>query len=140
MLRGTPIAPTRLPAIGTFLVPWRTSRSTGAGESFGVELLSHVRPPGDLGRSPARTKSLLISAAYPAFPPSRWVFGYCGGQGSAGVGPAEPFGEGTVEVFDELEQAVFESRQGRRVATSHNTPSDDSKCDLDRIEPRRMLR
>jgi hypothetical protein len=35
----------------TFLVPWRTSRSTGAGEKFGLELESHVRPPGDLGRS-----------------------------------------------------------------------------------------
>ena len=30
--------------------PWRTSRCTGAGESFGFELESHVRPPGNLGR------------------------------------------------------------------------------------------
>jgi hypothetical protein len=50
--------PTRLPAMGIFLVPWRTNRSTGAGESFGFELKSHVRPPGDLGRWAAPSVTL----------------------------------------------------------------------------------
>ena len=35
--------------------PWRTSRCTRAGESFGFEREGHVRPPGDLGRSPLKT-------------------------------------------------------------------------------------
>jgi len=67
-------------------------------------------------------------------------FGCFGGQGSTGVGPNERFGETTIEVFDKLEQAVFESGQGRKVSKSHNTPSDDSKYDLDLMEPCRLLR
>ena len=86
-----------------------------------------------LARQDRVFKNLLT--AYPAFPPSRLPFGCFGGQGSTGVGPKERFGESTIEVFDELEQAVFESGQGRKVSTSHNTPSDDSKYDLDLMEP-----
>ena len=75
-----------------------------------------------------------------SFPAKSLGVGCFGGQGSAGVGPTERFGEGTIEVLDELEQAVLESGQGRKVSTLHNAPSNDSKYDLDLIEPRRMLR
>jgi hypothetical protein len=63
VLRGPPIAPTRLPAMGTFLVPWRTSRASGAGESFGVELESHVHRPVTLVVIVTRTAVLSMSSS-----------------------------------------------------------------------------